>query len=78
LYAFFVRDIQGHGDACAESAKFLRSGVASCCFASGDIDFCALAQQAFGDHAAYATGAASHESDAALQGKEFCCVHVIS
>jgi hypothetical protein len=34
-----------------------------------------LAEQAFGNHAANASGAAGDECDAALQGKEFGGVH---
>ena len=58
--------------------KFLRSGVANCRFASGDVYLRTLAQQAFGYHAANATGAAGDECDAAFEGNEFGGVHVIS
>ena len=78
LNTFFVRDIQGHGDTCAKSGKFLRCGVASCCFTRRDVDLRTLAQQAFGDHATNAAGAASNECDAASQGKEFIGVHGVS
>jgi hypothetical protein len=57
------------------SGQFLGRGIASRRFARRDVHLGTLAQQALGDHATNASGAAGDEGYSALQGVEFVGVH---
>ncbi len=68
-HAFFGRQIRRHAVATAQRAKFFGGLLAGFNVARAHVDMGAGLDERLGDHLADTTGAAGHQSGAALQGK---------
>lgn len=65
------------GDEQTNGVEFCTRFLAATCIAGGNVDFCAVRNEAFGDHAANSFPAAGNEDHFVLDGEECRDIHYL-